>query len=96
MAKKTAAERYATRKQRVAIDLRIRTLIAADVGARHARLRDKYGPDWKGKLIRSINQQTADWLHIVESNPYRRPSDPEFGPPTAGDSPKPWLRRGVV
>jgi len=79
VAKRTAAERYAARKIRVAVDLRARTIAAADQGAHHARLRARYGPDWRGVLHRSLQRQLDEWYAVVERNPYRSLSDPEIG-----------------
>jgi len=81
MAKMTAAERYAVRKARVASDARLRLLAAADVGARHARLYAKYGPDWRGQLDRARQRWTGEWYAVVERNPYVRPDldGSEFG-----------------
>lgn len=79
MAKMTAAERYAARKIRVALSLRRRTIEAAETAARHARMRERYGEDWQGRLLRSVNIQMNEWNSIVERNPYRSPTDPDIG-----------------
>lgn len=76
MARLTAADRYQARKTRQAQTLRQRTIESANTGARHARLRAKYGPDWQNRITRLWERQWAEWEAVVELNPYRRPSNP--------------------
>jgi hypothetical protein len=66
MAKMTAAERYAARKVRLAVDLRAQTLRAAEAAARRTRLAAKYGPDWRRVLDRRANQYMREWNEIVD------------------------------
>lgn len=79
MAKMSAADRYAARKTRVAIDLRHRTIEAADRAVRHARLQDRYGDDWREMLARALNRNQVEWERIAELNLYRRPANPGHG-----------------
>lgn len=90
MAKMSAAERYAARKRQTAVDLRARTIAAADGGMHCARLRSRYGPDWRGVLNRSLQRRLDEWSATAERNPYRSPSDPEIGWSTINV--RPYLR----
>lgn len=79
MARLTAAERYELRQLAKAINMRARTLAAADSGARHSRLRARYGPGWQGVMSELQARMELDWFEIAERNPYRSLLDPEIG-----------------
>lgn len=72
MARLTAAQRYRARKESGALALRQRTIAAADVGARHARLHAKYGPDWRRVVDRLRQRLNDEWSATAERNPGRR------------------------
>lgn len=92
MAKMTAAERYAARKIRTALGLRNRTLESANRGARHARLYQRYEPDWQGQLSRSLNARESEWSAIADRNLYRAPFDSESGRHEWSAISRPYLR----
>lgn len=79
MAKLTAAERYELRQLAKAVNARARILVAADTGARHSRLRARYGPGWRQIMSESQARMELDWAEIAEMNPYRSLLDPEIG-----------------